>query len=132
MTQNPISDSTIFHFCRFFTLNALANLTFSKEVNEFYRKITLCCSLSIDYFWNWSAHASNHGNHFKASGQVSFKYLYTLLSNKGHHIPSNFWICCCRRNKLCHIMVIFVMFKETKSAATNIFRIFFIFFLNHL
>ena len=122
MTHTPISDSTIFNFCRFFTVMPLPIWHFSKEVNEFYRKITLCCSLSIDYFWNWSAHASNHGNHFKASGQVSFKYLFTLLSNKGHHIPSNFWICCCRRNKLRHIMVIFVMFKETKSATMNIFR----------
>ena len=62
-----------------------------------------------DSFWNWSAHASNHGNHFKASGQASFKYLFTLLSNKRHHIPSSFWICWCSRNKLCHLMVILIL-----------------------
>ena len=67
-----------------------------------------------DSFMNWSARISNHGNHFKASGQVNFKYLFTLLSNKLHHNPSNFWICCCMRNKLCHRMVIFVMFKWYK------------------
>ena len=61
-----------------------------------------------------SIYASDHGNHFKASGQVSFKHLFTLLSNKGHHILSNFWICCCMRNKLFHTMVIFVMFKWYK------------------
>ena len=32
----------------------------------------------IDSFWNLSAHASNHGNHFKTSGQVSFN---TMMFN---------------------------------------------------
>ena len=31
MTNTPISDSTILHFCRFFTLNIPANSTFFKR-----------------------------------------------------------------------------------------------------
>ena len=31
MTHTPISDPTILHFCRFFTVNEPANLTFFKR-----------------------------------------------------------------------------------------------------
>ena len=92
-----------------------ANLTFFKRCHWNFTDLLLHIVVyRIDSFWNWSAHASSHGNQFKASGQVSFKYLFALLDNKRHHIPSNFWICCYMRNKLCHLMVIFVMFKWYK------------------
>ena len=40
MTHTPISDSTIFHFCRFFTLNALANFDiFQKKSMNFTEKL---------------------------------------------------------------------------------------------
>ena len=68
----------------------------------------------IDSFWNLSAHASNHGNRFKTSGQVSFNTMFSLLSNKPQHFPSIFWINRCMRNKLCHQMVTFVMFNWYK------------------
>ena len=55
-------------------------------------------------------------------------YMFVLLSDKRHHIPSIFWICCCTHNKLCHLMVIYTMFKETKSATMNIFLIFYLLF----
>ena len=54
------------------------------------------------------------GNHHKKSGQVSFYTMFSLLSNKRHHFPSNFWIYRCMHNKLCHLLVIFVMFKWYK------------------
>ena len=46
MTPTPFSDATILQFCRFSELNVPANLTFfKKEVNKFYRIVTICCSL---------------------------------------------------------------------------------------
>ena len=41
-------------------------------------------------------------------------YVFVLLSNKQHHILSNFWICYCMHSKLCHLMVIFVILKWDK------------------
>ena len=41
----------------------------------------------IGSFWNLSFHASNHGNHFKTSGQLSFKNMFSLLGNKCYYFP---------------------------------------------
>ena len=46
MTHTPISDPTIFRFRRFFYTKGPCQFDiFSKEVDEFHRIITLCCSL---------------------------------------------------------------------------------------
>ena len=45
------------------------------------------------------------------SGQASFDIMFSLLSNKQPHFPSNIWICCCMPNMLCHLIVTVVMFK---------------------
>ena len=40
-----------------------------------------------------------------AENPASFDYIFSLLSNTRLHFPSNFWICCCMLDKLCHLMV---------------------------
>ena len=62
----------------------------------------------------WNTCLLKHGNQFKSFGQESFKYVFALFSNKRHHILSNFKICCCIRNTLYHLMVIFLMLKWYK------------------
>ena len=74
MTPTPISDATNLHFCRLFMLNVPVNLTFfqQKKSMSFTEELLYVVVYKIEYFWNWSAHASNHGSHSKASSQVSF------------------------------------------------------------
>ena len=74
MTHTPISDST-FSFLSLFMLNVPVYLTFftgSQRILQINYLILWFTEYIVDSFRNWSAHASNQGNHFKASGQLSF------------------------------------------------------------
>ena len=45
----------------------------------------------------------------RKSGQISFNITGLVLSSKRIHFPSTIWICCCMQNKLCDLIVTFVM-----------------------